>query len=78
MAALRPHLSIRPYTWKAGFAELPGIALVYGHGTIRAHLTLTEARTMADTLHDLSDRIDERLKAESQALATPTESDTAA
>ncbi|MBE4716760.1 hypothetical protein [Pseudarthrobacter sp. AB1] len=54
----RPYVTAKPYVWKdaAGVAT-PGIALMQG-AKVRAHLTADEARTLADTLHDMADRID--------------------
>lgn len=54
----RPYLKLRAYTWKAADGtETPGVALTYCN-QIRAHLTPAEARTMADKLHDLADRVE--------------------
>ena len=51
----RPYLKARTWTWKdASGNETPGIGLMQGT-SVRAHLTVTEARTLADRLHDLAD-----------------------
>jgi len=54
----RPFLWARDYVWmnpdKTG---TPGIGLMYGN-KLKAHLTPVEARTMADKLHDLADKVE--------------------
>lgn len=52
---LRPTVQPRLYAWKdkAG-NETPGIGL-WGRRILAAHLTDTEARSLADKLHDLAD-----------------------
>ncbi|MEW1986387.1 hypothetical protein [Pseudarthrobacter oxydans] len=51
----RPYLKPKLYTWKAeDKTETPGVALMNGT-QIRAHMTYTEARTLADRIHDLCD-----------------------
>jgi hypothetical protein len=52
----RPPLTPRAYVWtEPGPKETPGVGLWTGKGRIAAHLTYTEARTLADGLHDLCD-----------------------
>lgn len=54
----RPHLTPRPYTWKAkDRTETPGIGLMYGN-QIRAHLAPAEAYALANRLVDLADRLE--------------------
>lgn len=51
----RPYLKPRRWTWKdADGSETPGLGLMRGQ-SVRAHLTWTEARTLADKIHDLCD-----------------------
>ncbi len=51
----RPYIRARPWTWKDRSGnETPGIGLMHG-GSVKAHLTHAEARTLADLLHDLVD-----------------------
>lgn len=51
----RPYLTPRPYIWKdEDKTETPGVGLMHGN-RIRAHMTYTEARSLADFLHDLVD-----------------------
>ncbi|WP_026548997.1 hypothetical protein [Arthrobacter sp. Br18] len=51
----RPYIKARSWTWKDHFGtETPGIGLMHG-GSVKAHLTHAEARTLADQLHDLVD-----------------------
>lgn len=51
----RPRLTPRPYTWKnRDQTETAGIGLMRG-AQIQAHMTFSEARTLADRLHDLVD-----------------------
>ncbi|MET3718322.1 hypothetical protein [Arthrobacter sp. UYEF21] len=52
----RPYLTARPYVWLAADGTgTPGVALMNGRRRIKAHLNADEARTLADTLHDLID-----------------------
>lgn len=55
----RPQAKVRPYVWvDSGTQErTPGIGLLH-RGTVLAHLTANEARSMADRLHDLAEKID--------------------
>lgn len=54
----RPKVYARAWAWKdASRNETPGVALFRGNA-LQAHLTPTEARTLADTLHDMADRIE--------------------
>ncbi|PYI39795.1 hypothetical protein CVS30_03810 [Arthrobacter psychrolactophilus] len=56
MSLKRPYLTPRKYIWRdADGKETPGVALTRGD-EIKAHLTPTEARTMADKLHDYADK----------------------
>ncbi|WP_207346416.1 hypothetical protein [Arthrobacter sp. E3] len=56
---IRPYLKARPWTWKTQDGpQFPGIGLFRGD-RLQAHMTPTEARTVADTLHDLADQIDQ-------------------
>lgn len=54
----RPYATVRAWPWKSpGAPDVPGIGIFHGR-KLQAHLTPTEARTMADLLHDLADRLD--------------------
>lgn len=59
----RPQAKVRPYVWvDSGTQErTPGIGLLH-RGTVLAHLTADEARTMADRLHDLAERLEQPSK----------------
>jgi hypothetical protein len=51
----RPGVKARTWAWKAkDKTETPGIAL-WGRKGLTAHLTYNEARTLADSIHDLCD-----------------------
>lgn len=52
----RPHITARKRVWldADGTRPPPGVGLMRGE-IIHAHLTPTEARTLADRLHDLAD-----------------------
>lgn len=53
----RPHAQIRVWYWMDGNHKTPGIGMFHGTA-IFAHLTPTEARAMADKLHDLADKME--------------------
>jgi hypothetical protein len=54
----RPAVRARNWAWKDHDRnETPGIAL-WGSKGLTAHLTYTEARTLADALHDLVDALE--------------------
>ncbi|WP_426998176.1 hypothetical protein [Pseudarthrobacter sp. N5] len=54
----RPSVKPRRWTWKdAEGIHTPGIALMQGR-SVKAHLTITEARAFADRIHDLCDEAD--------------------
>lgn len=54
----RPYVTPRAWVWHQGDdLRIPGIGLMRGPD-IRAHLTPTEARKLADRLHDLADKLD--------------------
>lgn len=55
---MRPSLNARKWTWKEARNETPGIGLMTWAGHLKAHLTPDEARTLADTLHDLADQLE--------------------
>lgn len=51
----RPRLTARPYAWRdKDRTETPGIAIWHRKG-LAGHLTYSEARALADRLHDLAD-----------------------
>lgn len=50
----RPFIDARRWIWKDGDTQTPGIGLMHGN-RVRAHLTWSEARNLADRLHDLVD-----------------------
>ena len=51
----RPFVTAKKWAWlEDGGKRTPGIGLMRG-GTVSAHLTPAEARTLADRLHDLAD-----------------------
>lgn len=53
----RPTINARYWTWKdRDQNETPGVGLFSG-SFLKAHLTPTEARALADQLHDMADRI---------------------
>lgn len=55
----RPYLKIRRWTWLSeDGSKTPGLALHHA-GKVLAHLTPTEARAMADKLHDYADKLDQ-------------------
>jgi len=55
---LRPFAKVRMWTWKhQDRSETPGIGIFHGN-RIQIHLTPTEARDMADKLHDMADHIE--------------------
>lgn len=59
-ATTRPFMKARYWTWRDyARTETPGIGLFSGN-QIQAHLTPTEARDLADKLHDMADQIDAR------------------
>lgn len=67
----RPYLIVRRWTWKdAAGNETPGIGLMYGT-SVKGHLTVTEARTMADRLHDLADAADNGTESHSNSPIHP-------
>ncbi|MEV8148742.1 hypothetical protein AB0O52_11445 [Arthrobacter sp. NPDC080073] len=69
LIAKRPRLRVRWWVWKDRERnETPGIGLFRGQD-LQAHMTPEEARTMADTLHDMADHIE----AATQATPTPTQ-----
>lgn len=52
----RPGVKPKPWIWRDEQRnETPGIALNHRAKGLVAHLTYTEARTLADRLHDLCD-----------------------
>lgn len=53
----RPFVKLRRWEWKEASTTTPGIGIFRGEA-ILAHLTPTEARTMADKLHDYADQIE--------------------
>ncbi len=54
----RPKVYPRCWAWKdADRNETPGVGIFRGH-SLQAHLTPTEARTLADKLHDMADQVD--------------------
>ncbi|MDE8668000.1 hypothetical protein PY310_05305 [Pseudarthrobacter sp. H3Y2-7] len=54
----RPGVTPRYYAWKDNCkADTRGIAL-WGKTGLIAHLTYTEARRLADKLHDMADRLE--------------------
>lgn len=54
----RPFLKVRYWTWKAvDQTDVRGIGLMYGD-QLRAHLAPAEARSLADRLHDMADKLD--------------------
>ncbi|WP_164202360.1 hypothetical protein [[Micrococcus luteus] ATCC 49442] len=54
----RPELNARYWTWKDQEQnETPGVGLFAGH-FIKAHLTPAQARTLADKLHDMADKLE--------------------
>lgn len=53
----RPYATLIPYTWMRDSHQTPGI--LFRHGTRPLlHVTADEARTLADNLHDMADRIE--------------------
>lgn len=55
----RPKVKVRPYVWKAlDETETQGIGIL-SQGRAVAHYTAAEARTMADRLHDLADKLEQ-------------------
>ena len=58
----RPSLRLQRWAWRSpGAPDLPGIGLFRGTRT-QAHLTPDEARTLADKLHDMADRLEEETR----------------
>lgn len=54
----RPQVYTRLWAWKdANRNETPGVAIFRGND-LQAHLTPTEARTLADKLHDMADKVE--------------------
>lgn len=54
----RPKVKARTYEWRAtDGAKTPGVGISQNGRTI-AHYTATEARQMADRLHDLADKLE--------------------
>jgi hypothetical protein len=61
--AKRPFVKVRNWTWKDQERQAtPGLAL-WGKNGLTAHLTCTEARTLADKLHDMADQLEARQEA---------------
>lgn len=61
----RPYVNIKQYTWLGpDGVRTPGIAIV-NKGNILAHYTIDEARTAADKIHDLADKLEGTSHAES-------------
>lgn len=53
-----PRVRARTWTWyHPDGSKQPGIA-IFTRGTIQAHLTTTQARALADRLHDLADELE--------------------
>lgn len=53
----RPYAKVTPYTWMNG--DQPTAGIVFKHGAKPfLHVTTDEARTLADRLHDMADKID--------------------
>lgn len=51
----RPRLKARQWTWKdRDGSQTPGVGIIGRRGLV-GHLTPTEARTLADRIHDLLD-----------------------
>ena len=54
----RPSVHAKKYNWQTPQGEtIPGIALMHRHKVL-AHMTPEEARSMADKLHDMADRLE--------------------
>lgn len=62
----RPYLKPRNWAWKAPDGTgTPGVGLFHGQ-YLKAHLTPTEARKLADKLHDMADQLDNHREQEQQ------------
>lgn len=56
----RPSLNARYWGWRDPEGnEAPGVGLFRGRD-LKAHLTYTEARKLADKLHDMADTLEAR------------------
>lgn len=54
----RPHAQIRAWTWMDGDAKTPGVGIFHGRN-LMAHLSPEDARTAADIIHDICDRLEQ-------------------